>query len=115
MEMINRAAIVLRPRQPYLEWSKKDDETGVAESAFESMHEDPTVFLLPEYEDPDSEGDVLRKYWPVLFAAMLEGRLRDESMWPQDRTLQMFQDWFEVPMSSVVRDLCLDEPLEHLE
>jgi len=115
MELINRAAVVLRPKQPYLHWMRQDDDGGVADSVFEMMHEDPTVFLLPEYEDPESEREVLEDYWPALFEEMLEGWLRDESAWPQNRTLEMFQDWFEVQMSSVVRDAYLDEPLEHLE
>ena len=41
--MINRAAVVLKPKRPYLDWTKQDDETGIAESVFQSMHEEPTV------------------------------------------------------------------------
>ncbi len=113
--MINRAAVVLKPKRPYLDWTKQDDETGIAESVFQSMHEEPIVYLLPVYEDPDSEKGVLAEYWPALFEAMLEGWLRDESMWPRKRSFQMFQEWFEVQLSSIVQDLDLDEEIEYLE
>ena len=39
----------------------------------------------------------------------------DESHWPKNRTLQMFQEWFEVQMSSIVEDLYLGEALEYLQ
>jgi len=113
--MINRAAVVLKPKRPYLDWTKQDDGTGIAESVFQSMHDEPTVYLLPECEDPDSEKHVLAEYWPALFEAMLEGWLRDESMWPRNRTFQMFEEWFEIQLSYVVRDLDLDEEIEYLE
>ena len=45
------------------------------------------------------------------FEAMLEGWVTDEAYWPKDRTFEMFCEWFEVQMSSIVQDLYLDEPL----
>ena len=73
---------------------------------------EPHVCLLPEYEDPKSQQEVLEKFWAALFDAMLEGWVRDEAFWPEDRTLGMFQEWFEILMCSIVQDLDMDEPLE---
>jgi len=39
----------------------------------------------------------------------------DEACWPKNRTLEMFEEWFEVQMSSIVEDLYLGEALEYLE
>ncbi len=47
-----------------------------------------------------------------MFEAMLEGWVRDEAFWPKDRTLGMFEEWFEIQMCSIVQDLDIDEPLE---
>lgn len=113
--MINRSAIIVKPKQAYLEWAKLDDAEGLAESVFESLHKEPHVYLLPEYEDPGSELEVLEEFWPTLFEAMLAGWLRDPECWPQNRTFEMFREWFEIQMSSVVEDLYLDEPLESIE
>lgn len=115
MEMLNRSAVIVKPRQPYLEWARRDDAEGLAESVFETLHTEPTVYLLPEYEDPTSQQDVLEEFWPVLFEAMLEGWVTDESHWPKNRTSEMFREWFEVQMSSIVQDVHLDEPLEYFE
>ena len=32
MEMLNRPAVIVRPRQPYLEWAKQGDAEGLVES-----------------------------------------------------------------------------------
>ena len=55
------------------------------------------------------------EFWPVLFEAMLEGWVTDEACWPENRTSEMFWEWFEVQMISLVQDLHLDETLEYIE
>jgi hypothetical protein len=113
MDYINRSAVTLRPKQPYLEWTRLDDTTGIADVVHGSMNQDPTVFLLPGYENDEEQQDVLQEFWPVLFEAMLDGWLRDPGRWPQDRTFKMFEEWFDVQMLSTVRDAYLDEAIEY--
>ena len=112
MELLNRSVVIVKPLRPYLEWAKEDDDEGLAELVFENLRNEPHVFLLPEYEDPTSQKEVLEQSWPVLFEAMLEGWVTDEAFWPKDRTLGMFHKWFEIQMSSVVQDIDSDTPLE---
>ena len=57
----------------------------------------------------------MKELWPGLFEAMLEGWVTDEACWPRNRTFEMFQEWFEIQMTSVVEDLDPDEPLQLLE
>ena len=112
MELLNRSAVIVKPLRPYLEWAKRDDAEELAELVFENLRREPHVYLLPEYEDPTSQQEVLEEFWPILFEAMLEGWVTDEALWPQNRTLGMFQEWFEIQMCSLVQDLDGDEPLE---
>ena len=114
-DLVNRSAIIVKPKRPFLEWAKKDDAEGLAEGVFETLREEPHVYLLPDYEAPVSQREVLEDYWPALFEAMLEGWVTDESMWPRKRTFEMFNEWFEVQMTSMVVDLDLDEPLAYYE
>ena len=69
------------------------------------------MFLLPEYEDPTSQKEVLERSWPGLFEAMLEGWVTDEEYWPENRTLDMFLEWFELQMVAAVQDLASDTVL----
>ena len=61
IEMLNRSAVIVKPRQPYLEWTKQDDAEGLAESVFETFHTEPTIYLLPEWEDPSAQHKVLER------------------------------------------------------
>lgn len=115
VELINRSAVIVKPKQSFLEWTKLDDKEGLAESVFNSLRKEPHVYLLPEYVDDTTQREVLEDYWAALFESMLAGWLRDPSGWPKRRTFQMFQEWFEIQMTSMVDDLDLDEPLEHQE
>ena len=114
MDIINRSAIILRPKQPYLDWTKLDDATGIAESVFKSMRERPTVYLVPDWEAPEERQEILKEFWPALFEAMLEGWLRDESMWPKERTFQMFQEWIEVETHAMLVDIYEDEAIDYI-
>ena len=115
MEILNRSAVIVKPRRPYLEWARRDDAEGLAESVFEALNAEPHVYLLPEYEDPATQQEVLQEFWPGLFEAMLEGWVTDEAYWPKNRTFEMFWEWFDVQMISLVQDLHLGEPLEYIE
>ena len=112
--MLNRSAVIVKPRRPYLEWAKTDDAEGLAESVFEDLRNEPQVYLLPEYEDSRSQREILDGFWPSLFEAMLGCWVTDEALWPKDRTRTMFEEWSEIQMCSVVQDLYFDEPLELL-
>ena len=83
MGMLNRSAVVIRPLQPYFDWAKQDDTTDIAERVFDDLRTAPHVYLLPEYEDAESEREVLDDFWPELFAAMLNCWLTDEQQWPK--------------------------------
>ena len=64
---------------------------------------------------PELTADLVANSPAETFESMLAGWLRDPSGWPKNRTFKMFREWFETQMSSMVEDLDLDEPLEHLE
>ena len=46
MSLVNRSAVVVRPRDPFLQWAKQDDSTGIAESVFEGLRSVRWYFVL---------------------------------------------------------------------
>lgn len=104
--MLNRAALIVRPAQPFLDWAAGLDDSGL----FPSPDDEQTVYLVPEFED-DEEGEaVLELVWAEVFERELYGWHMDPDDWPQDRTLAMFREWFQIELHSIVEDL-VDEPL----
>ncbi len=115
MSYINRAAIIVKPKQPFLAWTKLDDEAGLADRVFQAHHDDPTVFLVPTWEDSVEQHEIVKEFWPALFDEMLVGWSRDESSWPKKRTFEMFGKWFEVEANTTVQDIYLDEAIEDID
>ena len=46
----------------------------------------------------------VRRNYRQLFEAELEGWYTDPELWPQERTYELFQAWFDVECHSVVVD-----------
>lgn len=91
MKILSRAAIVLRYREPFLEWAASIDEKAPAHAA--DLHQHVAVYLMPE--DPDE----------IEECAPLEDWCTDPSLWPSRRDLATFNAWFEVTAESIVLDL----------
>lgn len=72
MGLLNRSAIVIRPREPYLRWAEQDDAEGLAKTVFETLRTEPTVCLVPEFDDADNGKLLLTEYWRTIFELMLE-------------------------------------------
>jgi hypothetical protein len=97
--MLNRGVVIVRPKQPYLDWAAGLDDSGI----MPDPNDEPTVYLIPSYEDEASASEILEKVHPVIFE---NERHTDEAAWPKGRDFAMFKDWFEIELHSVVEDLC---------
>ncbi len=113
---INRALIVLRYKQPYIDWVKTAGASPI-ELTLEEANDDSEAFLVPNYDclaDPiDGTDDAIKwveKRWRMFFEHILGSWIFDETTWPQNRTLKMFREWFDVEYKSLVWDMG-NEPL----
>jgi hypothetical protein len=100
--MLNRSAVMVRPKQPYLDWAAQLDDSD----AIPDPHDQRIVYLIPECDDDDSLWEILEEVYPEIFETELYGYHTDEGAWPQQRDFAMFKEWFEVELSSIVEDLC---------
>lgn len=102
--MLNRAAVTVIPKQPYIEWANALEEGGpkIDPKAPSSEY---TVYLINEVDDEMDFQRALRRHCRFIFEHELAGWHRDEEGWPQERDYRTFEQWFEVQFSSVVVDL----------
>jgi hypothetical protein len=108
---INRAVVVVKPRQPYVDWANSFDD-GIVTATLESLRRDSSVYLVPPYDMDDEREDILKVCFSVIFENELEGWVTDETLWPKRRDYATFRQWFDVEFHSMIIDLW-DEPLEH--
>jgi hypothetical protein len=100
--MLNRAVLIVRPKQPYLDWAAQLDDADIVPNP----DQERTVYLIPEFDDDAEAQNVLKRVFAEVFERELFGWHTDESAWPPKRTLAMFRQWFEIELHSVVEDLC---------
>lgn len=112
MGEINRSILLVRPRQPYLDWAASlPNPTPVT---LEDLREDCNAYLVAEILDPGDELAVLQNHYAAIFEHELAGWVTEEDLWPGTRTLSMFTAWFDVEFHGMVFDLCGDAVL-HLD
>ena len=105
MKMINRAAIIAIPKQPYIDWANALDDDGPRMNV-EEHHGEDTVYLVDDVGDDEDTSEVVRRYYSVIFEQELADWHTFESAWPGNRDFQTFTEWFHIQVNSVVLDLC---------
>ncbi len=106
---LNRTVVLLEPKQPFLDWLNNVDPDD-QELTVEDLREDNEVFLIPQFTDNADSEKWVEKRWEFLFEHMLMGWIDDETLWPEDRSLAMFREWFQIEIHTMAWDLS-DEPL----
>src|ERR1700680_2544717 len=101
MVTLNRSAIVVKPRQPFLDWLHAADPTSHKLTLRELVQE-PTVYLIPECDTDEDVGEALRELCEEIFIEQLAGWFTDTTTWPQDRSFDVFCRWFDIQQHSMV-------------
>jgi hypothetical protein len=100
--MLNRAVLIVRPKQPFLDWAAQVDDSGLVPN----VEGEQTVYLVPEFENDNAGQRILRLVYAEVFERELYSWHTDESAWPENRSLAVFRKWFEIELHSIVEDLC---------
>ena len=100
--MINRSAVIIRPKEPYIQWAARLDDSGILPSATA----EPSMYLMPEYDDDAGAWALLEHAFDAIFDTELEAWHTEPTDWPKNRSFSMFRDWFEITFVSLIEDLC---------
>ena len=109
--MINRSLVVVKVRQPFIDWLSGLPDPEPADTTVANVNEDSHVYLLPEWDTPDEAQELLRQCFDIIFENELAGWWTVEDDWPTKRTFKLFQAWFEVEFHSCLIDL-VEGPLD---
>ncbi len=112
--MLNRAALILRYKQPFVDWINATDSSLSSHPlTLAEINQEHTVYLV-EVEDEDELADWLARHHQELFEEELNGWYTDPSLWPRDRSLEMLKQWCSFELHTVVVDTGRS-PLEDAE
>lgn len=102
--MVNRAAVILKLKKPFVEWVNKSDPYDKDfKISLEEANLERTVYLIHE-NDAENLDQWIKLNFSQLFESELEDWYTDESLWPKKRTRKMFDEWFSVECHSVITD-----------
>ena len=101
MPLINRDAIVVKPKAPFFYWLKK---IYFPETPPQKLEENK-IYLLQENDTEKDLTKYLKKHFDRIFCSELWSWHTDEKDWPQNRTYKMFIEWFEVEIHCMIHDM----------
>jgi hypothetical protein len=112
--MVNRAAIILKYKKPFIQWLNEsdpyNDNPGIT---LENANEDCTVYLIHD-EDAENVEKWISFNFMYLFESELESWYTQDSLWPKDRNRKLFDEWFEVECHSLLISQWVDY-MKHLK
>jgi hypothetical protein len=102
--MLNRAALILRCRQPFVDWINAVDPSPASHTlTLEEVNEEHTVYLV-EVEDSGELERWLARNHAEVFEIELNGWYTDPALWPRDRSLAKLREWCSLELHTVVVD-----------
>lgn len=111
--MINRAALLLRYKEPAIQWiNNTDPDDDAPEIELDRVNQELTVYLIPDRAAVDD--DTVRMWVELNHEALLQnelsGWMTDESCWPEALNLELLNEWFDIECHSIIIDTS-DEPI----
>ncbi|MGS2764436.1 hypothetical protein [Sinomicrobium sp. M5D2P9] len=94
---IDRHAIVLKPKQPFLDWVN----SFISEDKVEKIKES-NIYLVDDTIDDLEKW--LEKNFDKLFRMELD-EWYSKKYWPKNRTYKMFRQWFQADVTTMIYDL----------
>lgn len=109
MYQVNRSIVILKPKQPFLDWLLNIETYRQVGLTLQDLRHDCTTLLLPNVEDEEGALQYVYSQYTTIFEMELEAWIIDETLWPDSRNLKMFKDWIELEFHTTVIDLVEDE------
>lgn len=110
--LINRCGITVMPLKPFIDWIKYVTPDFKVPPEKRNLGNTYLADMVNVEEDYDL---VLKKVYSRIFENELRAITINETLWPQTRTIDVFQEWFVFKIDPMVFDLCEEEPLDKID
>ena len=99
-ENVCRTALILRPKQPFVDWINKCELSN----NFTLSDLSTDVFLLPDFDEEIEMDEWLEHNYDRLFCHQMNSWYVDSSYWPKIRTFKIFKEWFTYSFHTMLWD-----------
>jgi hypothetical protein len=100
MKLVNRGYLTIRPNKPFWDWAN-EFESDMEFSVDDDV--EPNVYLITD--DFFDIEPILEQNFKKIFKNELSMITDEESAWPQERSMEIFLEWFELEIGTTVFDL----------
>ncbi len=101
MRTINRTAVTIVPRKPYIDWANSFDDGPELDTA--SSH--ATSLLIPDTYDEYSYETFIKRNYRMIFEEELSSWITDPASWPKRMSYDVFREWFDIIPSDTILEL----------
>jgi hypothetical protein len=106
----NRLIVLLHPLERFQAWAQQFREPGEGQEEFAAAIQRPLPFLVPLLEFEADTWTWLEEHHLLLFETALWSWSPERTRWPEDRSWEMFGEWFEIEILDAPWDV-VAEPL----
>ena len=104
MKRLKRTAVIVIPKQPYIDWANSLEEGGVKIGV--DYTPEHTIYLVEDITGYMVDTvEIIKPHFEFIFEEELNSWHRLVSNWPPNRDLDTFLEWFEVEIHSLILDL----------
>lgn len=103
MRVVNRSAIVVKPKQPLVRWIQQVDPSATV--TLREIIDDHSCYLAPEVLSRREQKEYLEQNHAAIFEQELRAWNQDRSTWPTPMTFTLFLEFFEITFHSLVYDM----------
>ncbi|MFK7159715.1 hypothetical protein V6U78_01510 [Marinospirillum sp. MEB164] len=111
MKMLNRSAINIKLKQPFVDWINGLDDESDDLVTLAEVNQEATTYLVPELEDGEDLQVFLEERYVDLFENELLSWEEDPAYWPEELSREVFDAFIQVELSFMVFDLDDQAPL----
>lgn len=111
MKMLNRSAISVKLRQPFVDWINSISDSGEDEVTLEEVNQESTTYLIPELEQEDDLEQLVEERYLDILENELFSWEEDDELWPEDMDRALFDDFIRLEPAFMVFDLDDQAPL----
>ena len=104
MYFVDRTAVVLKPTVRFFFLLKSADD-NMPDLTVEQLRTNCSVFLIPEFDEPEAAVSYFDERYQQIFEAELSGWEADKAKWPQDMSLKAFWEFFDIEIHDMVLDM----------
>ena len=107
IRMVNRGLLVMKAKEPFREWVAS--LAGKEKITLRDINQDSPAYLVPECENDLQKAGFIETQYADIFIKQLLRWCPHDSQWPRNRTLSLFNRWFELEYHTMLEDLAEDD------